>query len=144
MVRSRGEVYWAEFAMKYAQLAKVTNSPVLEMTRMLDNQYTKATIGSYVHRCRKWGLLTTLDSPRKGAAEVYTDVEVTQKCRDILKKARHKAKAVVSFNVDVHVHSKEEALAELWDLVMQVEHWDPRTGKPLKLKQHRIKKLGEG
>jgi hypothetical protein len=128
--------------MQYAQMAKVTNSPVAEMARLLDGEYTKATIGSYVYRCRKWGLLTTLEHPKIGSPDVYTRVEVTPKCLAILKKARHRAKAIVSFSVDVHAHSKEEALAELWDLVMQVEHWDPRDGKAFKIKAKRLQKLG--
>ena len=39
----------------------------------------------------------------------------------------------VAFELLVRAESKTKALAQVWDVISQLEHWDERTGEPFRL-----------
>jgi hypothetical protein len=130
------EEHWALFAQEYVELARQSGVyfPNAELARQLG--IDKKIIGTRVFRLRQYGYLepftTRAEPPR-----------LTQKALDILERSRHKKAAPVAFKMEVIAKSKAEALAEAWDLVQQLEHWDDRTGEPFQYKPSRMKRLGE-
>jgi len=127
----KGDEYWANWAYGYCQVAKVSLYPNRDYGLAIGEE--PKTISTTVHRLRARGLMTP-----KSVGNF-----LTEKAEALLNQGGFKGAAVVAFDLRLRAKSKEEALAEVWDVISQLEHWDPRTGQPFKLRQGRGK-IGAG
>lgn len=132
MPAPKGEKYWAKWCYDYCQIGKISRYPNRDYAKVVD--LPPKTVGSLVNRMRKRGLIVRMDNGTH---------ELTQHAIDILKTTRGMQDGgVVAFDLKVRARSKTAALAEVWDVITQLEQWDPRSGEPFRLQHERLKKLG--
>ena len=130
MPAPRGDKYWAKWSYDFCQVAKVSTHPHRDFGAIID--LSPKTVSALVHRMRARGFIT----PREQG------FQLTALALEALAKVKDPGN-VVAFDVNVRAKSKTEALAEVWDVIAQLESWDPRTGAPFKLDNARIKKIGQ-
>jgi predicted transcriptional regulator len=126
MPAPKGDTWWAEFARDFVAHAK-TGRTAHEFAR--EKGFSPRTVGTTVKRARERGLI----SPYRGQHQAP---ELTSKALQILGEERDAP--LIEFSVLISAHSKAEALAEAWDVVTQLESWNPDDGefhfKPARLK----------
>jgi hypothetical protein len=130
------EEHWALLAQEYVELARQSGVYFPNALWAQREGIDKKVIGTRVFRMRRYGYLEPFVSRSEAP-------RLTQKSLDILAKRKRKQKVMVAFKMEVVADSKAEALAEAWDLVTQLEHWDDRSGEPFQYKPGRIRGLGE-
>lgn len=133
--RPKPEIEWVLRAVRFVQASAVSDNPNRDMSRAEGlNIRSAATIA---HRLRERGYITPFE---KGVP-----AKLTPLAESILAEHNHKVEAseYVFFEMAVSARSKAEALAEVWDVVMQLESWEPKDG-PFKLQESRMKNLGKG
>lgn len=123
--------YWAEFALRYSEIAADNPTPNREAATKLDIPY--ASVGTKVSRARKHGFLTKAGDPR--------GIQLTEKAIRILEGMTLRAESPIAFEAPIYAATKEEALAEVWDVVLQLENWNPKDG-PFKFEPARLRNLG--
>lgn len=131
MAAGYSDQYWAHFAQQYAELAKNDPSPNREVAELLDIPYP--SVGTKVSRARKKGMLTPAGDPR--------GIQITAKAKLILEGMEHRANSVIAFEAPIYANTKAEAIAEAWDVVTQLESWDPSKG-PFVFQPERLRNLG--
>lgn len=127
-----GEEFWALYAEEYVELARQPGVYYPNAVMATRHGVDKKTVGTNVFRMRRDGYLSDFVSRTQPP-------ELTQKSRDILARLRRKKQARVLFTAEIVANSKVEALAEVWDIVQQLEHWDDRTGEPFHYRPARHK-----
>jgi hypothetical protein len=111
-------------------MAQVSLYPNRDYGRIIDMK--AKSVSAMVTRMRERGFMVPKEEgPR-----------LTSRSEALLKQAKFKDEGLVAFDLRVRAKSKAEALAEVWDVISQLEHWDPRTGEPFRLAQARHKMLG--
>ena len=130
MPAPKGDEYWAKWAYGFCQVAKVSMYPNRDYGRIIGMQ--PKSVGAMAYRMRDRGFMM----PRE---EGY---RLTPRAEEILKQVKFKDEGLVAFDLRVRAASKAEALAEVWDVISQLEHWDPRPGQPFRLSHARHKMLG--
>jgi hypothetical protein len=129
-----GIEYWAIWAEEYVALANDPDvkNPNMEMAQR--HNMDPLSLGTIVTRLRnRHGLLTPFTSHREPP-------QLTEKAMEILGIEKPK-ESLVKFTVEIEAGSKVRALAQVWDVVQQLEHWDDRRGEPFKFDQGRIKDM---
>ena len=129
-----GEKYWAQWAYEYVQIAQTNTGPNLVMAKARGAR--ESSVASLVLRMRRKGLITPFI--RGGGPP-----KLTPHAERILQRLGYDGKVYVSFDVEIHTNSKTEALAELWDVIQQLENWDDRQGEPFTYRPARMQTLGE-
>lgn len=94
------------------------------------------------------GVATTVDRMRqRGFLKPYSHrlafPEMTDEAKRIAEDEHRRRDAKVFFTMEVVANNKVEALAEVWDVVQQLEHWDERSGEPFRYRPARMRTLGE-
>jgi hypothetical protein len=132
MPTPRGDEYWAMWCDDYVALARRrgTSHKINKLMGELTGQAAK-------------GVATTADRMReRGFLQPYSTrtalPALTEAAQQIVDRVRRRQEANVVFTVEVAAKSKVEALAEVWDVIQQLEHWDDRNGEPFHYKPHRI------
>jgi hypothetical protein len=129
MPAPKGDVYWAKWAYNFCQVAKVSLYPNRDYGKIVDMD-PKSVAGT-LFRLRERGFMVPKDQGNL----------LTEKSEQLLKQARFKDEGgLVAFDLRVRAKSKVEALSEVWDVITQLESWDPSTGEAFRLKHH----VGEG
>jgi hypothetical protein len=126
MPAPKGDEYWAKWAYGYCQIAQVSLCPGKDYGRIIDMK--PKSVSAMAARMRNRGLMD--------------GIHLTPRAEQILERAKFRDEGVIAFDLRVRAKSKAEALAEVWDTISQLEHWDPRTGEPFRLTQARHKMLG--
>ena len=129
-----GDEYWAMFAEEYVELCTDPNQkdPYAEMARR--HNLSQLALSTYVARLRsRHGMLEPFVSHREPP-------RLTDKALGILGIERPK-EPLVKFTVEITAANKIRALAQVWDIVQQLEHWDDRSGQPFTLNAERLKDL---
>lgn len=130
-----GLEYWALFAEEYVALCNdpEVKDPYAEMARR--HNISQLALSTYISRLRsRHGLVTPFTSHREPP-------QLTEKALEILGIEKPK-EPLVKFTVEVVADSKVRALAQMWAIVQQLEHWDDRHG-PFVFDQGRIKDMYE-
>lgn len=122
----KGDKYWAQWSWDFCQIAKVSPFPNQDYGKIV-GMHPKA-VSVAVHRMRDRGFITAKDQ----------GLFPTEKTEILVRNAVGKKTSVVAFELKVRAKTKQEALAEVWDVVTQLESWDPRTGEPFKLQVRHI------
>lgn len=130
MAIAKGEEYWAKWSFGFCQMAKVSINPARDYSRVIDMQ--PKSVSATVHRMREQGFIVPTGEGHR----------LTPRSEAILQRIKFKDEGLVAFDLHIRARTKELALAEVWDVINQLEHWDPRTGEPFKLAQARHKMLG--
>lgn len=123
--------YWAEFALRYSEIAAENPTPNREVSAKLDIPY--ASVGTKVLRARQHGFLTKAGDPR--------GVQLTEKAKRVLEGMQLRRDSPIAFEAPIYAQTKEQALAEVWDVVLQLENWNPKDG-PFKFEPARLRNLG--
>jgi hypothetical protein len=129
-----GIEYWALFAEEYVALCNDPDvkKPHAEMAKR--HNMDQLGLSTSIARLRsRYGLLTPFTSHREPP-------QLTEKAMEILGIEKPQA-SLVKFTVEIEAGSKVRALAQIWDVVQQLEHWDDRRGEPFVLNQERIKDM---
>jgi hypothetical protein len=130
MPAPKGDEYWAKWAYGFCQVAQVSLYPNRDYGRIIDMK--AKSVAAMVHRMRERGFMIPKEEGTR----------LTPRAEEILQQVKFKDEGLVAFDLRVRAKSKEEALAEAWDVISQLEHWDPRAGEPFRLAQARHRMLG--
>lgn len=132
MPAPKGEQHWAKWAYDFVQIGKVSDHPNRDFAAVMG--HTSNTVGTMALRMRQRGFLLRREDGT---------YDITQRTQNILNTMRGMQDGgVVAFDLRVRAKTKAEALAEVWDVISQLEHWDPRTGEPFRLSNARIRNIG--
>ena len=131
MPAPKGDEYWARWSYGFCQVAKVSMYPNRDYAKIVD-MHPRA-VSTTVFRMRERGLITQRDD----------GLFLTEKAEELLKRGRRGDVGIVALDLHIRAKSKEEALAEVWDVITQLESWDPRAGEPFRLVPARTKILAD-
>lgn len=128
-----GDEYWARFAAQYVEASRITaDTPAIELATRLGMERKHIAMNAY--RARQRGMMV---------GGLYGKLPyLTEKALQILAESGHREIPLVDFQPVISANSKAEALALVWDVTIQLESWDPRTG-PFKYQPERLKRIGE-
>jgi len=132
LAKWKGDEHWAVWCRQYIELSEVSPYPAQAMARVTG--MTATSVAGIVARLREKGFITPFRTGEKP--------RLTAKTLDILERVRLKVESPIVFDVTVYAKSKAEALAEVWDVITQLEGWDDRNGEPFHYRPNRMKNLG--
>jgi len=120
MPAPKGDEYWARWAHGYCQVAMVSRRPAADYGAIVDMK--PKTVSMTVKRLRESGILVPKSQGNHLTPRALTALKATEN-------------GYVAFELLIRAETKTKALAQVWDVISQLEHWDPRTGEPFRLKQ---------
>lgn len=132
MPAPKGDEYWARWAYGFCQVAKVSLYPNRDYGKIVDMD--PRSVAGTIFRLRERGFMVPKEQGNM----------LTEKSEKLLKmsKARNDGE-IVAFDLRVRAKSKNEALSEVWDVITQLESWDPQAGEPFRLRHAPMLGLGD-
>lgn len=128
-----GDEYWARYAERFVRINATTYRPCQVLAEELG--LNPKSVSTTVSRLRERGFLTWPERKKDKA-------ELTPKAEALLELIHLREESSIAFEVAIYAKSKAEALAEVWDVVVQLENWDPAKG-PFELQPARLRNLGK-
>ena len=120
--------YWALWCYEYVDLSKTTFHANDAMAKA--RGIGRKSVGSNVMRMRERGFLEPSEGKTKPA-------KLGPKAEAILHRMGVVQRSRVAIDLQIIGATKAEALAELWDVVAQLEAWDGRAGQPFPYEPNR-------
>lgn len=131
-----GDEYWALWCEEYVRDAEENGALGVNIRMAQRHGKSVRGIGTMIYRMRERGFIVHYEARN-------ATPRLTKKSQDLVDRYHRLKESRVSFVVEVTVNTKVEALAEMWDVIQQLEHWDERTGEPFQYKPARMRTLGE-
>lgn len=131
-----GIEYWALWAEEYVELCNDPDVKHANIEMARRHNMDEKSLATNVARLRsRYGLITPFISHNQRP-------QLTDKALEILGVEKPK-EPLVKFTVKIEAGTKVRALAQMWAIVQQLEHWDDRNGEAFVFDQERIKDMYE-